>query len=76
MNKRPMGTRDVSLRCFFPQEEECRRWLPKALEISDAEARLLQRLQGGESLADLTNFDEHWERVQNGDSESRLAFRL
>lgn len=55
--------------------EELEAALPRAQEIQRTEAELRSRIEAGESLAALTNVDEH-ERLRAQGKESALAFRL
>lgn len=55
--------------------EEFSAIIDRAAGIVTAEARLRQRMDAGESLFDMLNFDEHAARLERGEP-SRLAFRL
>ncbi|MFN8472942.1 MAG: RraA family protein [Anaerolineae bacterium] len=53
--------------------EELEPLIPLAEAIQAREARILARLEGGESLLDMLNFDEHARAIQEG-RESQLKF--
>ncbi len=56
-------------------EAELRAALPRAQEIQHAEGEIRRRLAAGESLASLTNLDEHVAKRRRGE-DSALAFRV
>ena len=49
--------------------------IPIAEEIQAKEERILKRLEAGENLLDLLNFDEHFQNIKDG-KESKLGFKL
>ncbi len=49
--------------------------IPLAEAIQAKEATILQRMEQGESLLGMLNFDEHWANVEAG-QESQLGFKL
>lgn len=55
-------------------EAELLALLPRAEEVQQTEAAVLERIERGESLLDLLNFAEHLEALQRGEP-SRLRFR-
>lgn len=55
-------------------ESELLELLPRAEEVQRTEAAVMERLERGECLLDLLNFDEHCDAVRQG-KPSRLRFR-
>jgi len=49
--------------------------IPIAEEVQNKEERILQRIEAGESLLDMLNFDEHFRNVKEG-RESKLGFKV
>lgn len=56
-------------------EQQMSRLIPIAEEIQATEAVVLKRVEAGEPLHSLMNFDEHWDRVKSG-RDSQLSFKL
>lgn len=53
--------------------EEAVRLIPVAEDIKAKEELVLARVQDGDSLCDLINFDEHWRKIEAGE-QSELTF--
>ena len=56
-------------------EEELIEMIPMAEAIQEKEARILKRMESGESLLNMLNYDEHVRRIKAGE-ESKLDFIL